>query len=339
MDQFTASAFFPEWDDNHSKLSQSIQSKLPVFSKDTSETGAKTFFACGYEYFCSKLYRNTKMRNVYEVLQYNKPTKIYLDFDLSTEESDVDEFNNDFEEFMNACVNKLDKIYEDLDAETIECTIMDASTDRKHSKHVVIQVAFGDLLQVKEFVETVLADTPCPAVDVGVYTRNRCFRILHSTKMGKDTPLRLEGHKTEKYDPAVVFKSLIQAIPPPHYKGPFEVFPLKVRTFIKPSVVRKRYRFMENTSATAVQLDELPKGVTEYIKALGGTIRSAKADTDKPILSLIVSGVQCMHVCREHKSNNQFFGYNRKYMVGWWRCSDDDCPKISCGKVKLGWGY
>jgi hypothetical protein len=97
---------------------------------------------------------------------------------------------------------------------------------------------------------------------------------------------------------------------------------------------------MECTSKNIINLDDLPKGVTEYIKGMGGTIRSAKVDTDKSILSIIVSGMQCMHACRKHRSNNQFFGYNLKYMVGWWRCSDDDCPKISYGsKIKISWGF
>ena len=104
MDSFKSAAYFPKFDKNKSKLALCIDKNLPIFSMDLDKSGAKTFFCCGFEYFVNHLYKKNNYRNCYEVLQFNKPSKIYLDFDCLSEDCTRKKFDGDFQDFMNILV-------------------------------------------------------------------------------------------------------------------------------------------------------------------------------------------------------------------------------------------
>lgn len=336
VESFTASVFFPKPDPKKSKLLTCLETKLPVFSQDVSNDGSKSFFACGYEYFCNSLYSRDTMRSVYEVLQYNKPTKIYLDFDQYTHETTKEAFQNDFCNFMNTVMDVLSETFSDLSSCEIPCVILDASNEKKHSRHVIVQVTLRDVATVKEFVEFVLSKCPCKSVDTKVYTRNRSFRLLYSSKLGKSTPLTIMGHEDTSYNPDHVFYTLIQGVVPEHYQGDMKMDDTakKVRDFFKPQQSRKRKR-SGDTFSEHVATDDLPGGLITYINENGGTIRSAKKDGE--FISIIVGGTYCPFIKGHHKSNNAYFTLCTKNRIGWWKCADVDCPQINYDKSNLDW--
>lgn len=337
METFTASAFFPKHDPKKSKLLSCVETKLPVFSQDLANDGSKSFFACGYEYFCNTLYRRQNMRSVYEVLQYNYPTKIYLDFDQYTTDTSKEAFDAGFNAYMNAVMDTLQETYDDLKDVNIPCVVLDASNDKKFSRHVIVQVTMVDVATVKEFVEYVLAKCPCDSVDMKVYTRNRSFRLLYSSKLGKSTPLSVLGDCTKnEYNPEHVFMTMIQGILPKHYSGSLKMdyTALEVRNFFKPQKSRKRKR-SGDTLSEHVPTDDLPGGLVTYINENNGTIRSAKKDGD--FISVIVSGTYCPFIKGHHKSNNAYFTICTTNRIGWWKCADIDCPQINYDKSNLDW--
>lgn len=70
---------------------------------------------------------------------------------------------------------------------------LDSCTDVKFSRHLIVpNVVFKDTRNagsfVKYFAETLPPDI-ASCMDLGVYTRNRCFRMLHSAKYGKPSQL------------------------------------------------------------------------------------------------------------------------------------------------------
>ena len=335
MDQ---SPFFPPYDKGKSKLMQCIDTGAPVFSMDTGVHGEKTFFSCGYEYFCSNLYKSNRYRNVYEVLQFGKPTKIYLDFDQSREECTEEKFNESFGAFMEACMGSLGEAFPELNPEEIPCVTLDSSSDTKLSRHAIIQVTLESVLAVKEFVEWVLGRCPCPSVDTSVYSRNRSFRLLYSSKLGKGTPLRVLGRgDAEPYSPTHVFMSMIQAVAPRGYQGVLCSDPgvRIVRTFSSRTNKKRAVRDWDAVAATAVDPEDVPPGVVSYIRDIGAVLRSTRLEGD--FMSFIVGGVRCPHIRGMHKNNNAYFTLHNKTLMGWWRCADPDCPRIVYDKINLNY--
>lgn len=335
---FTATAHFPKYDPLKSKLAACLETKLPVFSKDTSDDGSKTFFACGYEYFCNVMYRREYMRHVYEVLQMDRPTKIYFDFDQKRDDYETEErFLESFNQFMNSAVDALGEHF-GIPVNELVCVVMDASNEKKLSKHVVVQLALESVAAVGECVAWLLTKCACPSLDTGVYTRNRSFRLLYSRKYGDNTtPLLINGITT--YDPEHVFMSMIQALVPEHYTGgQFKNEPhvLPVRQFRAPTApCFKRSRSRDGL--TYVSNDSIPPGLLSYVNDMGGAVRSASENIENGFMSMIVSGIYCPYSRSVHKSNNTYFTVSKKNMIGWWTCSDPECPKKQFNKSNLDW--
>eukprot|EP00961_Rhodomonas_salina_P080822 1087053-Rhodomonas_salina.1 len=67
---------------------------------------------------------------------------------------------------------------------------LDSSTHVKFSRHLIVpNVVFLDNNHAGAFVKHLASTLPADvqaSIDLGVYTKNRCFRMLHSSKLGKN---------------------------------------------------------------------------------------------------------------------------------------------------------
>lgn len=339
-------AFFPQPVEGTSKLVQCLHSGLPVFSRDCGTGGEKTFFACGYVHFVNTMYRKPYMRNVYEVLQWDKPTKLYFDFD-KYDDGTTNYGRDQFETLVTRFVaHVLADIKDRWDyAFDPHVTIMDASTDHKMSKHVIFNLYLTDMETVKNYYDFLVGSfsfsdpDEAKIIDDAVYTRNRSFRLLYSSKFGKTNKLRIDGETTE-YNPEDVIRSMIQAKCPDHYKGPYRSLTSGQVHFFNAGSGRKRARRRSGACSpgTYVPPSDLPEGVQEYIKSMGGVLRSGRQDDDK-FLSFIVGGLHCPWAERVHKSNNTFFTINMDSGMSWCRCADSDCSNMQYLKTNLKWAF
>ena len=261
-------AFFPCHVEGMSKLVQCIHSELPVFSRDCGEGGEKSFFSCGYVHFVDTVYRKPYNRHLYEVLQWEKPTKLYFDFDKYVDETTSrTHFEEMVQRFVQHCIKDImDRFSYDVPPQV---TIMDASTDKKLSKHVIFQFYLTDIPTVKAYYDYLVGSFPGDSsmIDDGVYTRNRSFRLVYSSKFGKKNSLLIDG-KTE-YCPSDVITSMIQARAEPHYRGPYgKLVSGQIHHFNQRGATTSK----RNRASTSqyVPPSELPDGVVDYIKSLGG---------------------------------------------------------------------
>jgi hypothetical protein len=334
-------AFFPSYVEGMSKLVQCIHSELPVFSRDCGEGGEKSFFSCGYLHFVDTVYRKPYNRHLYEVLQWEKPTKLYFDFDKYVDEQTDKEA---FESLVQRFVSHVSKdIMERFSYDVAPgVTLMDASTDKKLSKHVVFQFYLTDIPTVKAYYDYLVGSfsfsdpDEAAIIDDGVYTRNRSFRLVYSSKFGKSNPLLING-KTE-YCPTDVVTSMIQIRAEPHYRGPYRPLVVgQIHHFTGAGGARKRPRAGDSATSQYVPPSDLPEGVVDYIKTRGGTLRSGQREDN--FLSFIVGGMHCPWVGRVHKSNNTFFTINTTSGMSWLRCSDTDCPNMHYCRVSLKWAF
>lgn len=314
MKRFQGTTFFPKKDDVVSCMNQCIDSGLPVFARDTGFGATKSYFACGFEYFCNVLYRNRKRySHVYELLQYDLPAKCYMDFDHD-DVSHKDEFEESVDKFVNTLRRDV------LNDETCKVYVLDACTDRKLSKHVIVNFVLPNIAAVENAVAVTKERTNCQYVDMTVYSRNRLFRLLYSYKHGKGVESALKcGGNT--YEPQLVFETLVQAyasnasvartLTPVH--GPIRYI----------SNLRRASRNNNNNTRglSSIGHFELLNFVTDY----GGASIASVKENDH-FISSIVQGKECPWKGAVHKGNHQFLVISKSTLRAWFRCSDQDCP-------------
>ena len=140
-----------------------------------------------------------------------------------------------------------------------------------------------------------------------------------------------------EYNPEHVWLGMIQGITSSHYSGKLKMdeSAKNIRYFKTPSVRKRKRSNGSDSSQEYISNDDLPNGLIEYIKNCGGVIRSAKRDEN--FISMIVGGMWCPFIKGKHKSNNTYFTLCVKNKTGWWKCSDDDCPKIHYDRINLDW--
>ncbi|CAE7302879.1 primpol [Symbiodinium sp. CCMP2456] len=192
-----------------------------------------------------------------------------------------------------------------------------------------------------------------PVVDESVYTRNRCFRVLFSSKFGKRRPLL----PTWKSTPAVaLFESLVAGVP--------EGTPLFRHPILPPDVQHKDLRRnCPDTSAhvrprlTADDVKELPlsenAALHRYLVELWDDVRiknegqAAFANPTRVQRSLLMGSGEYMVVSlvnnrfcfkkgASHKSNGIYLVINQKRWVVYQKCHDAaDCPDFRSHEFSL----
>ena len=290
-----------------------------VFAQDVHVSGAKKFFVCGYVYFCDKFYKRLpeSAKCIYEVLTEDASSKVYIDYDASRNDIETSQkFNETLEKLTTFIKSNCDS------PDRVNRVVLGADSDKKFSRHVIFNVVYSNITAVKTVIEAFLAsaDHNDPDIDMGVYTKNRCFRLMGSRKKGSDRVLIPAGSQ-KSYK---ICQTLIQYIQPDStVRGkPISNFGNSDNSKGK----RKR--------ESAAQLDDL-----EYLKQWldrrdlkvvniqTKTFKNAQG-TKVPTLDLTLCGdaAICGWTKRVHKSNNLFASLDKRNGRLSFRCSDPDCP-------------
>ncbi|XP_059486211.1 DNA-directed primase/polymerase protein-like isoform X2 [Neocloeon triangulifer] len=153
------------------------------------------------------LYRTSKrpLNYFYEIIAADMPSKLYLDLEYDKKTNP----NLDGEQMTQTVIDCFlqhmnTKMLLNLNRSMV--IQLDSSNDSKFSKHIIFNTFFsfqnnravGDLVQEvtqqgqhPELKVLKKDGSPSCIVDLCVYTRNRHFRILGSTKIGRNAPLVL----------------------------------------------------------------------------------------------------------------------------------------------------
>jgi len=321
-----SSCFFPNLNDSkNSGLQQCLATNLPVFSKDVSAQGHKMFFACGYKHFVEQYYPNQKKKHFYEVLRYDVPTKLFFDFDQKVEKMNgmsLDVFYSFVKDFVLNCKKKIESKWR---RSNIDVLLLDASTDEKHSCHAVFDFFFYNMLHLKEFAEDMVKQcvedkSQKKIVDLCVYSRNRCFRLVYSSKWGKSNALLAEKNVDYgEYDATLVMKSLIQTRLKPNKGGSYSLIHQPVYTFVDKNKKRRRDDIIAKT------FQKVPPILEQLLSQKQYLVLSAKKDKDNNFF-FILKGCRCPWKNAKHKNNNTYMFLN-KHGYARFRCADEECPK------------
>lgn len=313
---FERGTFFPDPTSDVKPYNQcldySANMKLPMFARDLSGNGSKTFICCGYNEFVKTYYKKQKTKNMYEIVLENRPCRIFLDFD-EKDTSKREDFDHQCDSFIQFMIKTHFSDLKDVSVHT-----MVANTNKKCSRHVVIDIFLTDFVAVKNLVEHCLEKSPCPYVDRLIYTKNRSFRLLYSKKFGADdkSTLRDITDLSDSYDPSLLLKTMIQAFDPNKHK------------VIEIEISRKRAREGENNNTYKRCTASTPHGLHTFVsKYNGATITSSGVEVCDGLVRWKINGMVCPNIGRVHSHNHTYMYIVKKSGFGYFQCADAECKQ------------
>jgi len=176
-----------EWVFNLSELIKSSSISSFIVACDINDKGSKKFSTFKslkkFEFF----YNKEKIKNYYEVICTDQKSKLYIDLDLhnvtlSDSHKILQNIRNELESF---CLMHCDT--------SPHFIISESHSETKKSYHLSCDnIYFIDQKQRFLFSEQFhqyLSDDLKGYFDCSVYSKNRCFRLLESSKFGQNRPL------------------------------------------------------------------------------------------------------------------------------------------------------
>lgn len=174
---------------------------MRVFAADKDGSGAKHYVVATYRSFW-RHYRRwaPSERHFAEIIREGAACRLYLDVEFPiAEHEDPAAARAVGDARVDSLLALLDPALRrrcgDRFRGPAQVLELDSCTAVKFSRHLIVPNAvFRDTRHAGAFVRALAADLPPDAarcVDLGVYTKNRCFRMLLSSKFGKPRVLTL----------------------------------------------------------------------------------------------------------------------------------------------------
>lgn len=153
-----------------------------IYSMDLNTKGAKQFMARTLPSMWSLMQSGD--RNYCEVIE-DRPCHMFFDLD----DGNVREQWHILEKMLDAMFHAMKDIVGE-----VQYLFLDASKGKKQSAHIIIiaeKYLLESPVQGRAFYQRLvdMYEDDVPKIDTSVYSRNRCFRMLGSSKYGQDRPL------------------------------------------------------------------------------------------------------------------------------------------------------
>jgi DNA-directed primase/polymerase protein len=296
-----------------------LSSSHIVMAEDMSVSGQKCFLRGTVDTLDHK-YNTLSAKHWYECLVETRPTRIFLDVE-STTHVDV----NDIVDVCKQAIRikfQIDPVME----------ILDSCSREKYSWHVLCtNVYLKNVFHVGAFVRRlVLSMVGHPtrhAIDTAVYTRNRMFRVLDSSKFGST---RVLTHPSAKWSDLLVqavgvsfqeCHEIDESTPMSTSLHPDNMFALTDDGWTRTHHQNRR------SAATAATSCPMIAPVLDWLD------RHVGAQTCRHNMSLTSTGhyrvstrsKMCAIARRTHKGNNIWFNIDLNRKIVYQRCYDEDC--------------
>lgn len=326
---------------------KSILYPLRIWAYEIDGKGRRKFVVASYESFW-RWYRRCLRRtptprlHFYEIIREGSACKLYFDLEY------LFEYNTEISPQL--CLTNLSRaIKEEAKMSNLSWLILDSSTKKKWSKHVVInEIGFYDNIQAGEFVAKVIMrmynsssvmvrnsdGKEVPFIDASVYSRNRCFRIAGSSKFGKTARLLPEDHSKDgarlSIPEELFYNSLCCNV---STQAKLFGSPRPISKYSHSSLTRKRSRGASGNldEGTNEEPSHETENIDKYIMSIvakdGGGIHSVTSLNGA--LSYAIKGgyKYCGRIGRHHKSNNVIIIVDIKTRTGYQKCFDPDCSQ------------
>jgi len=198
---------------------------LQLFSEDLDTSGTRHYLLATYEDFWH-IYKKRAKKHFYEVIRENVSCKLYFDLEyIRTCNTHVqeEELIATISKLVASGLKQILKRKESSLLPYLKCLVLDSSSNEKFSKHLIFpKIVFPTnriagkfvwkLLQMSDSCSNLLVLKPAQnemqtvlAIDLSVYSRNRCFRILGSSKYGENRPLTIG----QTFDQKLFYETLV----------------------------------------------------------------------------------------------------------------------------------
>ena len=316
-----------------------------VFSFEINHGGVRRFMSSSALEFWS-FYKDMEenKRFHYEVIVKLKPCKLYFDIEYILMYNTVingHEKTLDFIDFVN---RKLKELFsEDVSKEDV--VILESSSDSKFSIHLIYkEIIFSNNNQMGQFVKKILSsasEEDCEKfsvsnkdgerisfVDQNVYTSNRNFRLLFSSKLGKCRPFKISKidlstkTKPDSCLEDIFFSTLITNVD----TNNLEILNFSEDKEVEVSAACDGEKVLKCPSSSQLDVDEVRDFINKI--AAPGIVRNRKvfSSATLEIIHYEITGSKfCRKVKRSHRSNNIYFRYytNQKLLK-------QGCYSLSC---------
>lgn len=313
---------------------------LRVWAYEIDRKGRRKFVVASYESFWRwyrRCIRRGSILHFYEIIRRGYASRLYFDLEYMCE------YNSNVK--GEDLITKLKQVVKEMkECEHLnrDCIILDSTTEKKWSKHVIFpNIVFYDNEQVGEFVEKVakrMGDdvfvkngdgSSVPFIDLAVYSKNRCFRLIASSKYGKSTRLLVEGQSQNErlsVSEVIFFESLVCNV------SSNRKLIGSPRTFREPSYrrhnnysVRNRNNSNDNQAEQQTEHNLIDKYVLSIVEPHGGAIYGVTSM--RGALSYAIKGgyKYCNRIKRNHISNNVILIADLVTRSMFQKCFDPDC--------------
>lgn len=324
---------------------KSIMHPLRIWAYEIDGKGRRRFVVAPYESFW-RWYRRCLRRNptpqlhFYEIIRQGYACKLYFDLEYL--------FEHNAHIRPELCLeNLLGAIKDEAKMSKISWMLLDSCTEKKWSKHVIInEIGFYDNIQAGEFVTRIIKrmDSSClvkdpdgreaPFIDASVYSRNRCFRLVGSSKFGKTARLLPENHPKDaarlSIPEQLFYNSLVcnvsataKLFGSPRTTDEYFKSPYKTH---EPRGSSDNYN-SNNAAESSHEKENIDKYIMSIVSKNGGGIHAVTSLNGA--LSYAIKGgyKYCGRIGRHHKSNNVILIVDVKTRTGYQKCFDPDCSQ------------
>ncbi|KAJ1290833.1 hypothetical protein BS78_02G273100 [Paspalum vaginatum] len=345
-----------------------------VFSYQDHLTGTRRFLVSTYDEFWRRYSdMDSKIRHHYEVIREGSPCHIYFDLEFDTrlnKKRDADEMVDILVAIVFSALR--DKYSIEGHGEWI--TELDSSTQEKFSRHLTIRIpktAFKDNSHVGAFVSEVCSQIAAQRasnpnlgklyitkdssstgpveqlfMDTAVYSRNRCFRLVFSSKSGKksflvptrrfkcqemnDKDVFMESlicRLDDNCDKLLICKLDLECKKTLHFDSEISMPQIQGRSYKDPIATYRSDFPHEYTYGKSPfpALDAFIESIASFGN-VSGKIRSWYWFSQYGLMIYSMSRSRyCEHIGREHKSNHVMYIADFQRAAYYQKCYDPDC--------------
>jgi len=336
--------------------------------------GTRLFLAAHpVAFWCKDQQRKPGERHAYEIIQENRPCKLYFDLEFEPSVNHDHDGDRMVNTFINVVCSALQNKY-GITCGISDVLILDSTSSAKFSCHLIFpNVIFENNYHAGNFVKRLCHEIrflnlvsdlhllknvkPCDEVnelsvldskdrqklfcDEAVYSKNRHFRLFKSSKYGKNLPLVVS--QNNKFQ---VIEDIENTEIPE-----LTTFLCSLITYCPSKATRLTYEcdsFDELSVAprgvhlsrkrcegsTSNPFVEIDRCISDIIRP--GSIYRSRYYPEKRILVYDIAGNRyCRNIGRQHKSNNIKYVVDVNTLSYYQKCYDPDCADFRSRSVKL----
>ena len=309
-----------------------VPNRWGIFAYENADEGGRSFFAATYfemfEYFKCKF-----DRHFYEVIEHLKPCHLYYDVEYIYKEKDYDG-----DDLVKQLIElSIEKLKEEFGIDDAKAVVLGTDSKKKFSRHIIIRSnkkAFKDNIHVGKFVRDNITKYQVfqDIVDQGVYTKNRCFRLIWNSKRKKkfsEQLVPIDMTNTTALTSSLEFfeSTLVSNAKGLELVGYEELDSAKSNGIYNPK------------ANPLSSIDLSSTGIDDFcLKAFAPSGFVKKSDYSESFNSILlqIGGCRyCQRIGREHKSNSIYIVVKLTSGVAVQRCYDPDCRYFESKPISI----